>query len=85
MNGKRGEPNGDPTNNRLDHTIKTYQFRFKSPNYKEIVHVQLFNIESWIGTFGGYVGLFLGISIWQVPGAINFLFKRMTSLVEKEI
>jgi hypothetical protein len=83
MNGERGERNDGKDNNKLDNTIKSYTFRFKSPYYKEILHVQAFTIESWIGMFGGYVGLFLGISIWQVPSAFKFLFERMKYFVPK--
>ena len=54
---------------------------FKSSHYKEIKHIQEFNVESWIGNMGGYVGLFLGFAIWQVPDLIDLVFKKLKSIV----
>ena len=40
---------------------------FKTAAYKEIKQDRAFNIESFIGNVGGYVGLFLGFAIWSIP------------------
>ena len=48
---------------------------FKTAKYKEILHIRAFNIESLLGNMGGYVGLFLGFSIWQIPEAVKFLLE----------
>ena len=63
-------PPGDPN-------IKTIDVMFKTASYLEIRHVQAFNIESYIGNVGGYVGLFIGCALWQAPDFIEFLFKKM--------
>ena len=60
---------------------KSYRFIFQNPHYKEILHVQSFNIESWIGNVGGYIGLFLGVSIWQLPNLVKFIFEKVKSMV----
>ena len=57
--------------------VKGFNFVFQNPNYREILHVQSFNIESWIGNAGGYIGLFLGVAIWQIPDFIEFLFRKV--------
>ena len=55
----------------------SFKFIFRNSNYREIVHVQSFNIESWIGNVGGYGGLFLGVSLWQASGVIGIVFKNI--------
>ena len=54
---------------------------FKNSKYKEIKDVQAFNIESYIGNVGGYVGLFIGVAIWQTPDFIEFVFKKSKWIV----
>ena len=54
-------------------------FLFKYGKYKDILHIQSFNVESLIGNMGGYIGLFLGFAIWQAPdafGGICKIFKK---------
>jgi hypothetical protein len=65
----------------IDEEKSEYHFIFQNPNYREIVHVQSFNIESWIGNAGGYIGLFLGVALWQIPEFIAFLWKKFTDVV----
>ena len=40
---------------------------FTSQLYKEIVHGRDYDLDGVIGNGGGYVGLFLGFAIWQIP------------------
>ena len=35
------------------------------------------DIQALIGTIGGYIGLFLGYSVLQIPNAIIFLIKKI--------
>ena len=43
------------------------QVDLTNQNFKEIRQVRAFGIESLIGNIGGYIGLFLGASIIQLP------------------
>ena len=54
---------------------------FKSSHYKEILHIRDFDIESLVGNMGGYVGLFLGFAVWQVPNAIKGVSDKLKSIV----
>ena len=54
---------------------------FKSSHYKEILHIRDFDIESLVGNMGGYVGLFLGFAVWQIPKAIKGASDKLKSLV----
>ena len=40
---------------------------FSNSDFKEIKEVEAFGIESLVGNVGGYIGLFLGLSIIQLP------------------
>jgi hypothetical protein len=40
---------------------------FPNRKYREITHVQEYDIESMVGNIGGYIGLFLGYSILHFP------------------
>lgn len=57
--------------------FKSIDMTFKNPYYKEIKHVQSFNIESYIGNVGGYVGLFLGCAIWEAPDFMFWLWMQL--------
>ena len=48
---------------------------FKGATYKEILHIRAFDIESLVGNMGGYIGLFLGFAIWQLPDGIKIIAK----------
>ena len=60
-----------------DPNTKIIDVMFKTASYLEIQHVQAFNIESYIGNVGGYVGLFIGCALWEAPDFIEFLFKKL--------
>ena len=62
--------------------IKTISVVLKNANYKEIKHIQAFNIESWVGNVGGYVGLFLGCAIWQAPDFIQFVCRKTKGIAK---
>ena len=44
--------------------------RFEDSSFMEIKHVRAFDIESLIGNAGGYLGLFTGYAILQLPSLI---------------
>ena len=54
---------------------------FMNSQYKEIRHIRALDVESLVGVMGGYVGLFLGFAIWQLPDAIKFVFDKFLPFV----
>ena len=73
---------GPTKQNRSHDDLTTHiNLMFKSSNYKEILHIRDFDIESLVGNMGGYVGLFLGFAVWQVPNAIKDASDKLKSLV----
>ena len=40
---------------------------FPNVKYREITHVQEYDIESFVGNVGGYIGLFLGYTLLHFP------------------
>ena len=57
------------------HTL--IEVQFKTNGYKEIRSVRAFNEESLIGNLGGYIGLFLGVAIWQIPDIIPYILRKL--------
>ena len=72
---KRGGPKGPPP-------FRGIVINFKSMQYKEIKHIQSFNGESLLGNAGGYVGLFIGCTIWEAPDFIEFLYRKFRGWIK---
>lgn len=77
--GNPGEKQGTAKQDNLK--TKSIDIIFKNPNYKQIQHVKSFDIESFIGNVGGYVGLFLGCAFWQAPDFMEFLLRKSKGIV----
>ena len=60
--------------------LTNLKIQFKSSVYKLIKNVRAFNEESLIGNLGGYVGLFLGVAIWQAPTFAEDFVKTLKNL-----
>ena len=58
-------------------TFTKFDICFKGSRYKIIRSVRAFNEESLIGNLGGYVGLFLGVAIWQAPDIIGGISNKI--------
>ena len=50
---------------------------FSSSTYKEIIHVRAYDEESLVGYVGGYIGMFLGIGLLQVPELLYAAYKKL--------
>ena len=70
---------GDVDNFESTDNFTAIDIRFKSVGYKMVRDVRAFNEESLIGNLGGYVGLFLGVAIWQTPDFIGFVVRKLKS------
>ena len=60
---------------------RVMEITFRNSKYKEIKDVQAFCIESYIGNLGGYLGLFIGVSIWQAPDFLGFVVQSIMWIV----
>ena len=71
----------DPSNKNLsiNGPFTSLKIQFKSNVYKMIKNVRAFNEESLIGNLGGYVGLFLGVAIWQAPSFVEDFIDKLKS------
>ena len=49
----------------------TIRVIYKDDSYQEIENVQDFNFESFFSSLGGFVGIFLGYSLLQVPDLLS--------------
>ena len=39
--------------------------QFKNSAYREVSNIRALDMESLFGLIGGYIGLFIGFSLWQ--------------------
>lgn len=46
--------------------------------YREITHARSYDFEGLIGNGGGYVGLFLGFAIWQIPDFCDLVYNSLS-------
>ena len=61
-------------------THTSIDIQFKTNGYKEIRNVRAFNEESLIGNLGGYIGLFVGFTLWQIPDAVPWVLIKLKSI-----
>ena len=48
---------------------------FQAPVYKEIEQIRAYSFQTLVGNAGGYVGLFLGYTIKEIPVFLKKLFE----------
>ena len=59
-------------------------FYFPKELFKNIVLVRSFDIQTLIGNAGGYIGLFLGNTLLQLPGFVYYLWKKLKHIFKSE-
>ena len=57
---------------------------FPRASFKNIVLVRAFDIQTLIGNAGGYIGLFLGNTLLQLPGFVYYLWKKLRHTFKSE-
>ena len=63
----------------LNHQSAALIITFDRSIYREITHFRGYNLEGLVGNGGGYVGLFLGFAVWQIPDFINLAHRFIDS------
>ena len=64
----------EPSQQRNDTYFKVI-IRFEDSSFMEIKHVRAFDIQSLIGNSGGYLGLFTGYAVLQLPNLVYLMVK----------
>ena len=59
------------------------QVKFRSQEYKEIRQVRAYDTQSLIGNAGGYIGLFLGYALRELPSFLLFAYKIIYDGLQK--
>ena len=59
------------------HDIIQVMITFQGERYMEINQNRAYDGQSLIGNAGGYVGLFLGVALIQLPLALKSLFQML--------
>ena len=50
---------------------------FKAPTFKEIKQVRAYNAQTLVGNAGGYIGLFLGYTIREIPTFLRNFYQYL--------
>ena len=50
------------------------KMNFLSGHFKEIKQVRAYNVQSLIGNAGGYIGLFLGYTLKEMPSFLKIIY-----------
>jgi len=58
------------------------KFKYLDKNYQEIVNERDFGLESLWSTVGGFVGIFVGVSLSQVPDLVDMTFTWLQKLIK---
>ena len=56
---------------------------YNEKHYEEIVYSQSFGFESLVSNIGGFVGIFLGYSMMQIPDVFDGIFNYFTKIKNK--
>ena len=54
---------------------------FLKNEFKEIKQLRAYSAQSLIGNAGGYVGLFVGYTIAELPAMFDMLYNRLVGLL----
>ena len=57
--------------------------KFRSQEYKEIRQVRAYDAQSLIGNAGGYIGLFLGCALRELPSFMLIVYKIICDALQK--
>ena len=57
--------------------------KFRSQEYKEIKQVRAYDAQSLIGNAGGYIGLFLGYALRELPSFLQIWYKIIYDCLQK--
>ena len=58
---------------------------FRSNRFMEIKQIRAYNFQNLVGNGGGYIGLFLGYSIVQLPSIITTTYCRLQKMISSKI
>ena len=61
----------------IDHNSSILMVTFERAIYREISNFRSYDFEGLIGNGGGYVGLFLGFAVWQIPDFASFVYNYL--------
>ena len=59
--------------------------KYQDKTYEEIINEREFGFESLWSTIGGFVGIFVGTSLSQLPKLVTFIWTRLQKLTKQRI
>ena len=65
--------------------IEQMVFYFHGSSYKEIKQIREMDWEGYVSYAGGYIGLYLGFGIMQIPGLLLLLSKNIVTFMQNSL
>ena len=59
------------------------EFLIQANKFKEIKQVRKYTVQSLVGNSGGYIGLFMGYALWNVPCILVDIRKYIKSMYSR--
>ena len=56
---------------------------FQGSTYMEITQIRAYDGQSLVGNAGGYIGLFLGVALVQLPTLIRYVLHSIKGFIDK--
>ena len=60
-------------------------FYYTEKTYEEIQYTKMMGFESWLSNVGGFVGIFLGYSMMQIPEFLNYIISFIQTQKKKSV
>ena len=58
-----------------------FNLRYAQTRFRDIVQTKSYTFEGLVGNVGGYIGLFLGCAIVQLPNLLMTMFRKIKKTV----
>ena len=68
---------------RTDGSFYNLRVMFLNPTFKEIKEIQAYSFGNFVSDVGGYLGLFLGYALVQIPEFVYMMYKDSKKLFRK--
>ena len=76
---------GVENNSSISNITRSMEIFFEMKYYEEVLHLQGFNFDSLLGNAGGYIGMFLGVALWQIPEIFVSCLRKMHNLCHTKV
>ena len=60
------------------------EFIYTEKTYEEVKYSRMMGFDGWLSNVGGFIGIFLGYSMLQIPGFLQFIMGLIIKKINNE-